>query len=1517
VSGLPAGITPVSNLPPGITPVGATPQTFYDYDSVRRLLLKHGASPDEAADLAHVSMAESSGNPQAQHTDLDKKTGKPYQTTYGLFQIADLHDKTKDFTDPDTSAQYALQLFRKNGFKDWESSRNQGGGGGWGQYVEPTANPADFAKTLNRPIVQAAGADSTFTESPIPPALPKGITPVGTRGNASPDAQAANQALLKGDRAALSQVQRTQLGNVAGQAARAAGVFGDYASQLTPVGGVAGAAIRDTIKDPLGTLDRAGFFDPTDPVGSYERLGPNSAQVGKILEHPDPQAVHQVEEEYATTSPQHGNPLGPVIAGGKKLSAAMAPAAPVMDIADPAYKAIRDFTGSEPAMRSGIDMAGQMFNVGGVVTRGAVGVLGEGARALEVPLTKASLKLEDSKALGGMVSAAMKGVHEVQEGISPLARVRRAAIQLDQDPDVAESHARAFLDAKQNAHAEAVKMTRALFSGYTPAERIEAERLRENLIPKMPDPDGRIQQLADSVRAMYVKTSNDHLSMDLFEKKLDPNTGAMSYRLKDPETYTFRGGAYTDELQDMVQHRRTGSSGGNTTGKTKYYENYDIAKASGKLKPNYDPADQTIDYLTARLTDQIKKKSLDNLRDLGIIKPLVVRDKMGNIIGQGEQGAAAAARVASGVVTDKAHETALSKLNAHRVAIGEKALTPGEFGAMRTAVAMLGRTSARYQGAVNAAKEQGRLGIAAGKAVSGTSDRVGQALLAGLNNGVAQLDKLKARITKLQEMEHTGANDSRGRQLIAAIAQRDKLAQQVENFRGAIEKQAARTLGKDQTMPVERARKLINSHDLPANRGGAPLPKREPVMAQSQIYAPVVGKLQEIAKLAEQLPRGPLRGQILRKLTAVGEKGVRAPSQLGDTADKYGRRLMVKVQGAMSAVARAGDDPTARRMLGELAKLDKSLEAQIGKQSAGIYKARDATLGPVKRIEAKVLGSNEKAQKQVDRIGARLDFALASKFDVDFYRKAFKKALGNNMTAYKNAILTKAKVGMRDRERLEPIGGAIGGDAGKSALVKYGVAPPDLVRFFVNQGADKESANSVAQFVDKMNSLARIGIITNPVIHGGWNLGTHYLAAGGTPDFLGTRLWQDFNEWPVVTSRALGRQISGQEKNQIADKWGAIIHNAQASPIFGEDYGKNFLDKASVWDFPHWMNSTLSKMWAANQRIVFEQMEARYSTDLFWKYVEKAGKADDSTFAQAAIHVRKALGDYTNISKTGIDGALNQMLFFYPWMKTAIPFWAKMIAQRPGFITVPGLGTHIWNRESGDPNFDNESYGTVYIPGGNGKRYASYPGPQKYAEDLLELIAPGGDIGASGTDRGVEAERLLDTHLKPLGASTAGASFLETMGQRPQAPGSSSSLIAVDRDQDLGTQIRQGVGFAAGRLPFEGFGVGSLIAPPEQPEGNAIGDALHGDPRRLIGGVIGGYQYDRQDEDTRSAIQQARYRLEDSLSAARKEMRDNPRQGHADTAAARAQFAQDINDILNPPKLKQRPPLPAGITPAH
>ncbi len=443
---------------------------------------------------------------------------------------------------------------------------------------------------------------------------------------------------------------------------------------------------------------------------------------------------------------------------------------------------------------------------------------------------------------------------------------------------------------------------------------------------------------------------------------------------------------------------------------------------------------------------------------------------------------------------------------------------------------------------------------------------------------------------------------------------------------------------------------------------------------------------------------------------------------------------------------------------------------------------------------------------------------------------------------------------------------AVSGLSGLDRLA-YTDVKPEVVKYLTDAGAPARDAEGVGAWIDRYNSLFRIGILTNPLIHPGYNLLWSYLGGGGDPK----RLVNVFRDSPL---------------DHEAAEYGA--HASLSGFTFGGNASRlvqSFPD-ALREGVPAAADWTASRVAEINRKIVFDTIERRMATE-FWASL--VAKGTDK--AKAGELVRLAFGDYDNLTAT--ERKISWAFFFYPWTKAVIPFWAKTLATKPQWLNAPMQAITTQNEVAGDPNVGKEAPFTAYT--GTDKegdpQYQALPMPQKRLEPLLEMALPreSGQVDPQGglSERVQPFLNMAQYHLTPGLSALAGAA--EQQFKEPQEPGvTPTSNVIYDKDAPLTTQLEQ-IGQYVGQneIPFSEL-VGGIV--------HGAGEALGGAPGRAIGNLAGGFQYGEANPQEQHRLSRLFDGFQRAYNAARRI--PDPAARHAKQTALYQTFRAHVDAIL-------------------
>ena len=330
-----------------------------------------------------------------------------------------------------------------------------------------------------------------------------------------------------------------------------------------------------------------------------------------------------------------------------------------------------------------------------------------------------------------------------------------------------------------------------------------------------------------------------------------------------------------------------------------------------------------------------------------------------------------------------------------------------------------------------------------------------------------------------------------------------------------------------------------------------------------------------------------------------------------------------------------------------------------------------------------------------------------------------------------------------------------------SPTLKQTAAHQHVINFLEEVGATKGEASSFASATSSLGRVARaIGpayqasqsilrqaVISNPIIHAGWNLMGQYLAAGGDIRYLAgvnEAMAKDAERLGAITSRGAPRSISGGSAIALASRPTSDL---------------NAVEKVG-------RAAATAQEW--NAKVVFDGAERRYASALFQTYVKRGMNP-----AEAGNRVRQALGDYANVANAGMDKYLKQAFFFYPWLKTILPFWIKAGVTKPQTWTPITAGIATQNEVAGDPNAGSSAEGPFTLYTGS----SAEGRPEYYSVPVVgRILGQIGDfVGGALTNNRDEAKKgfqsLFLNRLNPAVGAALGAGQSVVSGTtQPEGP---------------------------------------------------------------------------------------------------------------------------------------------------
>ena len=158
----------------------------------------------------------------------------------------------------------------------------------------------------------------------------------------------------------------------------------------------------------------------------------------------------------------------------------------------------------------------------------------------------------------------------------------------------------------------------------------------------------------------------------------------------------------------------------------------------------------------------------------------------------------------------------------------------------------------------------------------------------------------------------------------------------------------------------------------------------------------------------------------------------------------------------------------------------------------------------------------------------------------------------------------------------------------------------------------------------------------------------------------------------------------------------------------------------------------------------------------------------------AAWATREALGNYRNINP---ESWPSKLMFFYPWLKTNVPFWFKTFLTKPQLVVAPTMASRDQRELAGDPlayDSGGTKEGTVFYAGKDAKgqdNYYTAPLPWKDAARLADSLLGVSEGDQSVKQAGMRVAGELASRAKPL-VGTAFNTAATFVDERANTPGS-------------------------------------------------------------------------------------------------------------------------------------------------
>ena len=556
---------------------------------------------------------------------------------------------------------------------------------------------------------------------------------------------------------------------------------------------------------------------------------------------------------------------------------------------------------------------------------------------------------------------------------------------------------------------------------------------------------------------------------------------------------------------------------------------------------------------------------------------------------------------------------------------------------------------------------------------------------------------------------------------------------------------------------------------------------------------------------ASQLGRMEQLGPQVAKLSALRAGG----DAVGAVANKATNATM-QLQKLGNMLKHAQDPATKRSIMAQMGKLSKLALARTGAAVNATARVGEQKAGQIERMTSDTMN-------KIDTI--KITNQQAAK-----YRSEFERVKDEMLKAKQGQIGTRAPEGF-----VIPTQRIGSGEFEHTAVAK------SLYDIFTTAGAKPEQAKGIAVLFDTLNKWARVQIIANPTVHGVFNLGTHFLGSGGNPEFFIDGIWH--NPDPALAHEAeqhgatvgMGPQTMGIARGGSASTPSDLEQQSMAHLMTSEFGGLSASQK---------IDKVGSAGWEANQQVVFEGFEKRYATELYRMFT----RDQHMDPFEAGTKVRQALGDYANVGG-GLDAALNRAFFFYPWMKTVVPFWVKAMGRPAGVqaALTPMDAIQGYNRDTGADPAD--------VAG------SSYR--MKLGNTIYDAPLPSRVLDTIGSGDLAKVGNWFGGHLNPAIKSTFDTLYT-ALNKTPLDPNTDFNAV-YDKLAPAKERALQALKF-----------YGSQFAPGPAGIAKVVSGEQKGGPGALVAPAIGGFSHPVPDKMKSKMAFALRLQMEKAVGDARK-----------------------------------------------
>jgi hypothetical protein len=337
------------------------------------------------------------------------------------------------------------------------------------------------------------------------------------------------------------------------------------------------------------------------------------------------------------------------------------------------------------------------------------------------------------------------------------------------------------------------------------------------------------------------------------------------------------------------------------------------------------------------------------------------------------------------------------------------------------------------------------------------------------------------------------------------------------------------------------------------------------------------------------------------------------------------------------------------------------------------------------------------------------------------------------------------------------------------------------------------------KIMDRYNGAFRATIMTNPFYHPFWNIATntaaaardgmanmmkHYArAAIGTafsiPDMIKLLGFKGAGDYLGAGRDVIERRFWTGAQTYARDMLAAQRGGANAElgagvTALGGDAAKIRTLASSSLGPVEKLDKFLTGITDWNKEATFgPRAEQAFSSYLFKKFTDAKG-AYRMAEEDAAWAVREALGNYQNVNPNAMQ---SKFMFFYPWLKTNVPFWLKTFITAPRYAMAPMLASKRASQLADDPRAEDPRYerapNQTYLGTSAAGEQVAYtaPLPMKDAAKVVNIFDPRPPSmgGPDMAERTGDVAQIVQSRLMPL-VGTA-LSIEQTAIGKPAEPG--------------------------------------------------------------------------------------------------------------------------------------------------